>query len=169
MSANLSAREPRWALTFNTSDLLNFFLGEPTFDTGTAYTNPANPPFVSQDALPGVFHFAYFNIASESDFNSLFGPKISMTDAANSFVVSNGGYSDWTFVGVEDSRVTADDDWNDTVYAFQNVAPVGTTIGGGGTTTPGTPEPSTWVMMIMGFAGLGIAGYRSSRKSAVKA
>ena len=27
------------------------------------------------------------------------------------------------------------------------------------------PEPSTWVMMVLGFAGLGFAGYRSSRKS----
>ena len=26
------------------------------------------------------------------------------------------------------------------------------------------PEPSTWVMMLLGFAGLGFAGYRSSRK-----
>jgi hypothetical protein len=24
----------------------------------------------------------------------------------------------------------------------------------------GTPEPSTWVMMLLGFAGLGVAGYR---------
>ena len=29
----------------------------------------------------------------------------------------------------------------------------------------GVPEPSTWVMMLLGFAGLGFAGYRSSRKS----
>lgn len=27
-----------------------------------------------------------------------------------------------------------------------------------------TPEPSTWAMMIAGFAGLGFAGYRASRK-----
>jgi hypothetical protein len=27
------------------------------------------------------------------------------------------------------------------------------------------PEPSTWVMMLAGFAGLGFAGYRASRKS----
>jgi len=27
------------------------------------------------------------------------------------------------------------------------------------------PEPSTWAMMLLGFAGLGFAGYRSSRKS----
>jgi len=28
------------------------------------------------------------------------------------------------------------------------------------------PEPSTWAMMVLGFAGLGFASYRSSRKSA---
>jgi hypothetical protein len=28
------------------------------------------------------------------------------------------------------------------------------------------PEPATWVMMLAGFAGLGFAGYRASRKSA---
>jgi hypothetical protein len=27
------------------------------------------------------------------------------------------------------------------------------------------PEPSTWAMMALGFAGLAFAGYRSSRKS----
>jgi hypothetical protein len=31
--------------------------------------------------------------------------------------------------------------------------------------TPTTPEASTWVMMLIGFAGLGLAGYRSSRTS----
>ena len=30
----------------------------------------------------------------------------------------------------------------------------------------GIPEPSSWVMMLLGFAGLGIVGYRSARKSA---
>ena len=31
-----------------------------------------------------------------------------------------------------------------------------------GVVTPftGTPEPSTWAMMLIGFAGLGFAGYR---------
>jgi hypothetical protein len=31
------------------------------------------------------------------------------------------------------------------------------------------PEPSTWALMLAGFAGLGFVGYRSSRKSAVLA
>jgi hypothetical protein len=29
---------------------------------------------------------------------------------------------------------------------------------------PAVPEPSTWVMMLVGFAGLGYAGYRASRR-----
>ena len=30
---------------------------------------------------------------------------------------------------------------------------------------PVVPEPSTWVMMLIGFTGLGLAGYRGSRKA----
>jgi hypothetical protein len=33
-----------------------------------------------------------------------------------------------------------------------------------GSATPVIPEPSTWVMMVVGFAGLGFAGYRAKRK-----
>jgi PEP-CTERM motif len=29
------------------------------------------------------------------------------------------------------------------------------------------PEPSTWAMMLPGFAGLGYAGYRKTRQAAV--
>jgi hypothetical protein len=32
-------------------------------------------------------------------------------------------------------------------------------------TTPSVPEPSTWAMMLLGFAGLGYAGFRQTRKS----
>ena len=30
------------------------------------------------------------------------------------------------------------------------------------------PEPSTWAMMLIGFAGLGFAGYRASHRNATK-
>jgi hypothetical protein len=31
--------------------------------------------------------------------------------------------------------------------------------------TPSVPEPSTWAMMLLGFAGLGYAGFKRARKS----
>jgi hypothetical protein len=36
-------------------------------------------------------------------------------------------------------------------FEFDNVAVAG-----------GVPEPSTWAMMLLGFAGLGFAGYRKA-------
>lgn len=33
------------------------------------------------------------------------------------------------------------------------------------TTTSGVPEPSTWAMMLIGFAGVGFAGYRKARSA----
>ena len=46
-------------------------------------------------------------------------------------------------------------------YAFGNT-PLGVTIETSGT----APEPSTWALMVAGFAGLGLLRYRSSRKNA---
>ena len=50
---------------------------------------------------------------------------------------------------------------NDQVYD-SGLAFAGVEVGG--TPLP-TPEPSTWVMMMLGFAGLGFAGYRTSRRN----
>ena len=36
---------------------------------------------------------------------------------------------------------------------------------GGKSQITSAPEPSTWAMMLLGFAGLGFAGYRASRKN----
>jgi PEP-CTERM motif len=30
---------------------------------------------------------------------------------------------------------------------------------------PGVPEPSTWAMMALGFAGLGLAGYKARKRA----
>ena len=35
--------------------------------------------------------------------------------------------------------------------------------------TGGVPEPSTWAMMLAGFAGLGFLGYRETAKARVAA
>jgi hypothetical protein len=46
-----------------------------------------------------------------------------------------------------------------------SIRPLTVTGFGAGT----VPEPSTWVMMTLGFAGLAFAGYRASRKSTMVA
>jgi hypothetical protein len=46
-----------------------------------------------------------------------------------------------------------------TAIAFSN----GQVIGGGTSFVTNVPEPSTWAMMLVGFAGLGFAGYRRSK------
>ena len=35
--------------------------------------------------------------------------------------------------------------------------------------TSGVPEPSTWAMMILGFAGVGFTAYRRKSKQALRA
>jgi hypothetical protein len=147
-------------------DNTNDALGPATYATGTAYTNVILPFGISNGLSP-VYHFAFFDATSAADVNALFGAQYIPVGSA--FDKSFGNYSDWVFVGVEDSPVDSSDDWNDIIYAFKGVAPVGTVIGGGGTGVPGTPEPSTWAMLIIGFAGLGFAGYRRGRKGAVAA
>jgi hypothetical protein len=38
--------------------------------------------------------------------------------------------------------------------------------GGGFNGIPGVPEPTTWAMMLLGFAGIGFAGFRRTKRSA---
>jgi hypothetical protein len=49
------------------------------------------------------------------------------------------------------------------------VDPIGTPGTPGGGDTPGgattVPEPSTWAMLLLGFAGLGYAGFRRSKRT----
>jgi hypothetical protein len=44
-----------------------------------------------------------------------------------------------------------------------------TAFGVGTFTLTAVPEPATWAMMLIGFAGLGVAGYRASQKRAAAA
>jgi MYXO-CTERM domain-containing protein len=51
------------------------------------------------------------------------------------------------------------------VYTW-NSSPVGAALRDDSITVKiGVPEPSTWTMMALGFAGLGLAGFRSRRRS----
>jgi PEP-CTERM motif len=44
--------------------------------------------------------------------------------------------------------------------SFSNITVSGSLVSGA------VPEPSTWAMMLLGFAGLGFVAYRRTKKSA---
>jgi hypothetical protein len=48
-------------------------------------------------------------------------------------------------------------------YQFYTTDPAKGSVGVAPVT--GIPEPSTWAMMLTGFAGLGLSGYRRQRKA----
>jgi PEP-CTERM motif len=58
------------------------------------------------------------------------------------------------------------------VIACTGIAGVTCTTGGVAanliTVTPGVPEPSTWAMMILGFAGIGFMAYRRKSRGALR-
>jgi Domain of unknown function (DUF4082) len=131
-------------------------------------------------------------LASASVSNSL--PTIGSADwsyaniapvaltAGDTYYVGSYG-SDANFAGYTDgftvdSRITyVKDAYSYGAFAFPNIS-FGLTTGGGffggnvilGAPEPsmtlGAPEPSTWALLLLGFAGLGFAGYGASRKVA---
>jgi hypothetical protein len=85
--------------------------------------------------------------------------------------ISSDGVTFFGSVNMIDFSDFAGSGSNDFVFAI--FAELGETIGASGTVTEtiltSVPEPSTWAMMLLGFAGLGYAGYRraSEQRAAV--
>jgi hypothetical protein len=56
-----------------------------------------------------------------------------------------------------------------TYFRFDADAWEGASLDGARMTLSAAPEASTWAMMLIGFGGLGLAGYRASRMSGRRA
>ena len=72
-------------------------------------------------------------------------------------LVTRPTYSLATPITTHELRFTATG--GDGLYALGHIEAYGSVV----------PEPSTWVMMLAGFAGLGFAGFRAARKSVAAA
>ena len=95
------------------------------------------------------------------------GPDDTGTELANIVLPTtpSGGagcdtaFCPWVPIGVTFSGTAKSVDFNGTA---DDIGFSAITLG---SATPVIPEPSTWAMMVVGFAGLGFAGYRAKRKN----
>jgi PEP-CTERM motif len=123
-----------------------------------------NPMDVSPNATPGANNI-FFSIVNTSDNMAVFSSP-ALPTTATSVTIPGGrllpGQS-YTFDLLFDDRITGTDpDSGVFVTQFYDTH----TFGSFSTAAGAVPEPTTWAMMLIGFAGLGFAGYRASRKGA---
>jgi hypothetical protein len=135
--------------------------------TGLVATNPQNH-FDADQTIP--YSFGWYPAPGSVSYDNLFyaGAAAPITCLG----VPPGGYLDGygllftlangDFLDLYSNGGNAPGDYGVVVWA--NGAGDYTSAGGLSLTAP---EPSTWAMMVVGFAGLGFAGYRKKRKAPV--
>jgi hypothetical protein len=110
---------------------------------------------------------AYWNYATPVDYRPWWtNPTISTFDSGGNLIDSfdlsvlapistPGGFNEFLFRGIVDTSAQIKYVEFGGAYMLLAQSATGSVI----------PEPSTWAMMILGFACLGFAGYRSARRS----
>jgi hypothetical protein len=154
---------PNYGITFSSNSL--------ALNSGNFGNNPSPPGiafFLSgggdlMDVAGGFntgfsFYYAAYTAGSVSVWSGLDGTGTELANLALP-VTPNAAY-DWIPIGVSFAGTALSVNFGGAAneIGFDNV-----TLGA--STPGGVPEAPTWAMMMLGFAGLGFAGYRASRKS----
>jgi hypothetical protein len=140
-------------------------------------STPANPVVpvtaLSLTATPGIYQGGTFGLGSLENlvngYNDLNGPNttnFAILDAITSQFGGVGLGLTFPYPGGGAIATTTLSQFGEATYDVFNAG--GQMIASealSGTVTPvaGVPEPSTWAMMLVGFAGLSFAGYRRTR------
>ncbi len=123
----------------------------------TAWTlTPGTPPGFGTDARIqplGGYPRLWFGGFSSGDYDT-FSQTFATTPDANYVLTFN--FTNDSFAGLSALL-------NFGSSVFSSSALLVTTTGR--VSVPSIPEPSTWAMMFLGFVGLGLAGYRRTRKT----
>jgi hypothetical protein len=130
------------------------FSGSFTFDAGTGQVTIADfttatlgeySTIVSDQVSGGVHFLDLTNADASNIFHLVFDNQTSLV--AGALTSTDPGLSSIRFTGSPDS-----------------VRNLGSFFEGSFTVAAAVPEPSTWAMMLLGFAGVGFMAYRRSRK-----
>jgi hypothetical protein len=133
--------------------------------TGTSDHPPYEAISQTITTTPGATYQLTFDLGSAIQWGIQDGVTASAGATSQTFTSTNDGTStnnwesevlDFTATGAS-TLITFAGASGDAYIGVDNVSVVGTSA-------PGTPEPSTWAMMMLGFAGLGLAGWRARRK-----
>jgi Protein of unknown function (DUF642) len=134
--------------------------------TGMSDTTPFEAVSQTIMTTPGATYQLTFDLGSAIQWGIQDGVTVSAGATSQTFTSTNDG--------------TSINNWDSEVFDFtaSSASTLITLAGASGnqyigvnnvsvveTGVPGTPETSTWAMMMLGFAGLGFAGWRSSRET----
>ena len=171
----------------------NFTLGDITWTlvSGSAATAKGTTPNVSAAPLgmgTGPDGTTYMSVegggvesatwATPQTSLSLYWGSIDGNSNLNSLAVTIDGYTltgadliTLGALGAGDQTLPADNQWVRIagLGAFTQVSFSSTSNAFEFSLGSGVPEPSTWAMMGLGFAGLGLMGWRETRKTAARA
>ena len=128
----------------------------------------------SLTALAGIQHPGYCRLLRQPFLSGRLSPYLTCLPTSTGASRSAGGYFDKYGVMYSDSPTATPSICIAMAETAAHIYGAGRlrrrtdgiriyTSAGGLTVT--APEPSTWAMMLLGFAGLGFAGYRTSRKA----
>jgi hypothetical protein len=150
--------------------------------TGNAFTLLSNDGNFSNDSVTGSFDLTAA-LGNSTGPQTITPVAFSFSDGPDTINNSNASFASFNITTGPSGQVTY---WNielttdtglliETINNLQTsavfdqgqyVASYGEIINSPGTWVASVPEPSTWAMMLLGFAGIGFMVYRSKSKSA---
>jgi len=139
--------------TFSTDSSTGDIVSYDITTTGTAVLgavyDPSNAPFVAN------------NVSGPNSFRLILGTGLQYLNLTFQNPLTSGGI---------DPIVIGNYQASDTAQSWEcnNCFPI-RLVSAGEASSLATPEPSTWAMMLVGFAALAFAGYRFSRREGVAA
>jgi hypothetical protein len=138
------------------------------FDLANPFVNvPDNVPLLRAQAFLGASNPLQFSSASVQLYNSAQTPIGIISPGLGSFLGPYSGASGSYYQARSEALIHSGADLVFEVTGFANVGdlPLNVSVSAFdlGPVVPVLPEPSTWAMTLLGFAGLGLAYRRTSR------